>query len=220
MKVCIVGGGKVGFYLAKTLLEHGHQPVVIEKDEFAAEKLANSLDISVLVGDGTTLETLSGAHCEDCDAFVSVSGRDESNLIACQLAKKVYNVKKTISRVNNPKNEGILKQLGVDIAVSSTDSIARLLEREIETDKIRQLLSLSGDVSISEIMIPDHFPHHEKTLSDITMPKDVVVISVTRNGELIIPRGHTQILVGDKILCLASDAALHELVVAWKLDNA
>ena len=80
MKICIVGGGKVGYYLAKTLLEHGHEPIVIEKNKTTAEKLANSLDIPVIVGDGTTLETLSSAKCEECDVFITVSGRDECNL--------------------------------------------------------------------------------------------------------------------------------------------
>lgn len=217
MKVCIVGGGKVGFYLAKTLLEHGHEPVIIEHNEQSAAKIVDNLDIPVLIGDGTTLEVLSSAHCEECDAFVSVCGADESNLIACQLAKKVFDVKKTVSRVNNPKNAEILKQLGVDIALSSTDNIARLLEREVETDKISQLMSLTGDVSLTEINIPENFPYNGKSLSAITLPADVNIVSVTRGGKVFIPRGHTKIFIGDKVLCLAKDTAMHQLAIEWKL---
>ncbi|MDO5601530.1 MAG: TrkA family potassium uptake protein [Oscillospiraceae bacterium] len=217
MKVCIVGGGKVGYYLSKTLREHGHQPIIIENDEESAAKTANNLDIPVIVGDGTTLEALSSAHCEDCDALVSVTGRDESNLIACQLAKKVFSVKKTVSRVNNPKNANILKQLGVDIAISSTDSIARLLEREVETAAFRQLLSLSADVSLTEVNLADTFRYSGKTLSDLRIPPDVVIVSVYRDDELIIPRGTTRILAGDRVLCLARDTAFHDLMREWKL---
>ncbi len=219
MRVCIVGGGKVGFYLAKTLLEHDHEPIVIEKDEVSAENLANDLDIPVLVGDGTTLEMLSSANCESCDAFVSVSGRDESNLIACQLAKKVFGVKRTITRVNNPKNAKVVKQLGVDIAISSTDTIAKLLEREVETDKIRQLISLTDGVSITEICLTEKFPYNGKTLMEIEIPSDFVVISITRDAELIIPRGKTEVYAGDKVLCLGNEDALHSVMLDWKLED-
>lgn len=217
MKVCIVGGGKVGYYLSKTLQEHGHHPIIIESDEESAAKTANSLDIPVIVGDGTTLEALSSAHCEECDALVSVTGRDECNLIACQLAKKVFSVPKTVSRVNNPKNASILKQLGVDIAISGTDSIARLLEREVETAAFRQLLSLSADVSLTEINLTDSFPYSGKTLSQLRIPDDVVIVSVYHNNELIIPRGTTPIMSGDRLLCLARDTVSHDLMREWKL---
>ena len=219
MRVCIVGGGKVGYYLAKTLIENSHDIIVIEKNKLVAEKFSNSLGVPVVLGDGTSLESLSSVKCEECDALVAVSGRDECNLIACQLAKKVYDVPKTISRVNNPKNSQILKQMGIDITISSTDNIARLLEREVETDNIKQLIGITGDNSINEILINEKFPFNGKTLMEIPVPKDSVIISVTRKGELIIPRGHTNILVGDRILCLASDDALHKLVVDWKLDK-
>ncbi|MDD3428518.1 MAG: TrkA family potassium uptake protein [Oscillospiraceae bacterium] len=219
MRVCIVGGGKIGFYLSKTLLEHGHQPVVIEQNAVSCRNLANSLDIPVIQGDGTTMEALSAAKCEECAALVGVTGRDECNLIACQLAKRVYYVKKTVARVNNPKNAAVVKQLGVDIAISSTDNITRLLEREIETSAIQQLMSLSADTSLTEIIIPEHFSYSGHTLADLTIPTDVIIISVTRNGEFIIPRGSTTINVGDKIVCLARDTAFHTLSETWRLQE-
>lgn len=146
MKICIIGGGKVGFYLAKSLLEHGHEPVVIERQQRYCEKLADTLDIPVICGDGTTLEALEAAGCAGCAAFVAVSGNDETNLIACQLAKKVFGLPKTVARVNNPRNTEVLRRLGVDIPVSSTDNLGRLLEREVETDRIRQLLSMTDRI--------------------------------------------------------------------------
>lgn len=88
MNVIVVGGGKVGYYLAETLLEHGHKPFVIETDKEICRKIANNLDIPVINGDGTTLGALESAGVEHCDAFVSVTGQDQVNLIACQLAKE------------------------------------------------------------------------------------------------------------------------------------
>ena len=95
MNVIVVGAGKVGYYLAETLMEHGHKPFVIERNKELCQKIANNLDIPVLNGDGTTLEALEAAGVEQCDAFVSATGQDEANLIACQLAKQRYGVRRT-----------------------------------------------------------------------------------------------------------------------------
>lgn len=220
MKVCVVGGGKVGFYLAKTLVTHGHTPVIIEQRPESCARLANNLDITVICGDGTTLEVLESAELDKCSALVAVTGRDENNLIACQLAKRAFRVKKTVARVNNPRNAPVLKALGVDIAVSSTDNIARLIEREVETAAIQQLMSLNGGTaSLSQLIIPAHFKHAGKTLAQLTFPEDCTVVSITRGGEMVIPRGSTQILAGDKVLLLAKDTAFHTLTKNWRLSD-
>ena len=205
MRVCIVGGGKVGYYLAKTLLEHGHTPVLIEDDPAMCRKVADSLDLTVVCGDGTFAEVQESADVAHCSAMVAVTGRDEDNLIVCQLAKQVFKVKRTVARVNNPKNAAVLKKLGVDIAVSATDNLTHLIEREVET--------------LTEVLIPQGFAHAGKTLAELVIPKDAVVISITRDGELIVPRGNTQILVNDKVVVLAKNTAFHELAQSWNLAD-
>lgn len=220
MRVCVIGGGKVGYYLAQTLLEHGHTPVVIEREIENCNRIANNLDITVIRGDGTTLEVLEDAKLEKCQAMVAVSGQDENNLIACQLAKQVFKVKKTVARVNNPRNAPVLKALGVDIAVSSTDNIARLIEREVETASIQQLMSLnSGTASLSQVLIPEDFRFAGETLAQLTIPPECIVISVMRKEQLIIPRGNTQILPADKVMILAQDTAFHQLAKSWRLED-
>ncbi|MEG1153691.1 MAG: TrkA family potassium uptake protein [Ruthenibacterium sp.] len=220
MRVCIVGGGKLGYYLAKTLREHGHVPVLVEENETTCAQIADSLEMTVIHGDGTKPEVLESVQLEECQALVAVTGRDENNLVACQLAKQVFHVKKTVARVNNPKNASVLKMLGVDIAVSSTDNIARLIEREVETAAIRQLLSLAGGTTaLTEISVPEKFIYSGQTLAQLTIPEDVVVISVTRGDEFIIPRGSTQICIGDKVLVLAKNDAFPVLAKAWKLRD-
>ena len=220
MRVCIVGGGKVGYYLAKTLLEHGHTPVLIEDDPAMCRKVADSLDLTVVCGDGTFAEVQESADVAHCSAMVAVTGRDEDNLIVCQRAKQVFKVKRTVARVNNPKNAAVLKKLGVDIAVSATDNLTHLIEREVETAAIQQLLSLAGGTaSLTEVLIPQGFAHAGKTLAELVIPKDAVVISITRDGELIVPRGNTQILVNDKVVVLAKNTAFHELAQSWNLAD-
>ena len=220
MRVMIVGGGKVGYYMAKTLLDHGHQPIVIEKDRKLCSQVANDLDIPVTQGDGSTVEYLEVAGCGRCQALVAVTGRDEVNLITCQIAKRVFHVEKTVARVNNPKNTEVLRRLGVDIAVSSTDNLARILEREVETAAIQQVLNLAGGTAtVFEIQIPDRFKYNGKSLAQIPISESAVIIAITRAGELLIPRGNTQILNGDKVLCVARDTAIHELMQDWGLAS-
>lgn len=220
MKILIVGGGKVGYYMAKTLLDHGHEAHVLEKDEALCRQIANELDIPVTCGDGSTVEFLRAAGCEDCEALVAVTGRDEVNLITCQIAKKAFDVKKTVARVNNPKNTIILRKLGVDIVVSSTENLARILEREVETAAIRQLFSLAGGTAtLLELLIPSPFKYHGMSLAQIPISQDAVIISITRSGELLIPRGNTLLCEGDKVLCVARDDAMHQLVQDWGLSD-
>ncbi len=222
MKICIVGGGKIGYYLAKTMLEHGHIPVIIEDNFATCEHIADALDIRVIDGDGSRPEVLKTAldSKEPFHSFVAVTGKDETNLIACQIAKRVYKVKRTVARVNNPKNTSVLKKLGVDIVVSSTDNIARLIEREVEAAAMRHLLSLDGGTtSLSQIEIPQSFPYHDETLAELPVPGDVVVISVTRKGEFEIPRGNTKIMIGDKVTILAKNEAFSKLVKTWHLQE-
>lgn len=219
MRICIVGGGNIGFYLAKTLLEHGHDPVLIDADPALCRRVADSLDLTVVCGDGTLAEVLAGAQVAQCTALAAVTGRDEINLIACQTAKKVFKIRRTVARVSNPKNAGVLKQLGVDIAVSATDNLTQLIEREMETSAIQQLLNLAGGTSsLTEVQTPPDFIYAGKTLAQMTIPKDAVIVSIMREGELVIPRGNTQILANDKVVVLAKNTAFHELTRSWKLE--
>ena len=165
MNVIVIGGGKVGFYLCKTLLEHGHQPLIIEKNKRTCEYASNQLDIPTINADGSTIEALTAANASRSDAVIAVTGLDQDNLISCQLAKEIFHVPKTVARVNNPKNAAVMKKLGVDIPISSTDNIARLLEREVDTARIKALLSLNrGEASLNELQIPDNYPLSGKRL--------------------------------------------------------
>ena len=218
MKVLVAGGGKVGYYLAKTLQEHGHHPVIIEVKKDLCKMLANDLDTPVINGDGTTIEALIEAGIEDVDAVVGVTGKDEDNLITCQLAKNVFHVAKTIARANNPKNVEVMKQLGIDIIVNTTDNIARQLERELDVTKIKQIMTVhKGEASIDEILIPDRHPFTGKTLAELSLPDEFVLISIERNDKLIIPRGNTTIEKGDRIMVLCSNNHLHALKETFKL---
>lgn len=220
MKVVIVGGGKVGYYLAKTLLEHGHEIKLIEINKQTCASIANELDIPVICGDSTQTETLEAASLEDADAIICVSGMDEVNLITCQLAKKTFGVAKTIAKVNNPKNAIVLKELGVDNVINSTDSIASLIEREVDTSKIKELISLNhGEAVICEVTLPEKYYYDGKQLMDIKLPGLFNIVSITRGNSLIIPRGQSVLRSGDKLLVISDSDELKVLRSVLKLKD-
>ncbi len=133
MYVIVIGGGKVGYYLSKHLLERQYEVTLIEKDPRRAEALtgAGQLGEIVMVGDGDEMAFLATTGMERADVVVAVTGDDEDNLVACQLAKRKFKVPKTVARVNNPANVQIFKTLGVDVALSATEVLLDLIEKEL-----------------------------------------------------------------------------------------
>ncbi len=212
MNIVIAGGGKLGYYLAKTLLPYKHKVVAVEPQKELCEKIANDLNIPVIKGDATTLDDLSTAGVQTADVFIAVTGRDEDNLIACQLAKRNFGVQKTITRVNNPKNISVFEKLGVDIVVSSTSIIADLIEQEVDYHGLKTLIKLkNGRIVLNEILINEGSLVCDKSLRDLDIPKDCVLISVIRDEEVIIPNGFTVLKAGDYIIVVSSMADQEEL---------
>ncbi len=220
MKVTIVGGGKVGYYLVKTLLSHGYEPTIIEIDKKVCSQIANELDIPVICGDGTSLDALKEAEVGRSSVVVAVSGQDEDNLVVCQIAKKIFDVPKTIVRVNNPKNADVMKKLGVDNVISGTDRIAELFEREVDTSKIKQVLSLNHGIgSIAEINIPEDYKQDGIKLSELKLPENINIISIERDQKLIIPRGNIALNSKDKLLVISNNITLPKIQSIFKIKN-
>ena len=177
MKVLIVGGGNLGYYLAKNLLENGDKVKIIDSDKERCQQIADELNIPVINGDGTRPEILALAKPATCDAVVVVTGKDEDNLIACELAKKQFGVKKTVSRSNNPKNVTLLKKMGIDIVVNTTQIITDMVEHEIDGAAVQVMANISNsNAVISEYRIPDNWEHSGKSVMELDIPPDCVLI--------------------------------------------
>ncbi len=115
MRIVIVGGGKLAYYLIKTLRPYRHEISIIELQKEVCERIATDFDeVNVFNGDGTSIRTLEEVGCQNADFYVAVTGKDENNLVGCQIAKKRFNVKLTVARVNNPKNIEMFNRMGVD----------------------------------------------------------------------------------------------------------
>ncbi|MDE3076142.1 MAG: TrkA family potassium uptake protein, partial [Chloroflexota bacterium] len=189
MYIIVVGGGKVGYYLAKSLLAEGHEVVITEKDRTRSAEILDDLGESVSVrGDGCEASLLEEIGTGRADVFVAVTGEDEDNLISCQLAKTKFQVPRTIARVNNPKNQAIFARLGIDVTVSATNIILSLIEQEIPKHALVTLFSLKqAGVEIVEVEIPERSPVVGKPLRDVGLDKDMHISVILRGDESITP---------------------------------
>src|SRR6266540_1419179 len=131
MYAIVIGGGKVGYFLSRDLLDRGDEVTLVEKDATRAERLESQLGSCVMLGDGDEMAFLSTTGIERADAVMAVTGEDEDNLVALQLAKKHFNVPLTVARVNNPANVEIFKALGVDEGISATELLLNALETKV-----------------------------------------------------------------------------------------
>ncbi len=212
MNIVVIGGGKVGYYLAKTLLSFHHRVSVIEKKRETCQKVADELNIPVFHGDATKIDILKNAETSKADIFIAVTGQDEENLIACQLAKNNFRVGKTIARVNNPKNTNVFLKLGVDIPVSSTTVITDMIEQEVDYAGMKTLTSIKNNkIVISEIEIKISSPVFNRRVMDIKMPKDCQLVSVIKNNEVLRPDEQLVLLEGDSVI-VVSDSENKELL--------
>ena len=209
MYIIVVGGGKVGYYLTKSLLEAEHEVLVIELDPQKCAVFVDELNANVLQGDGCEVATMEKAGMGRADAVVAVTGDDEDNLAVCQVAKHKFNVPRTIARINNPKNEGIFHKLGIDVTVSSTELILSQIEQVIPSQSLTHLLSLRGvGVSFVEMEIPPDSPALGKPLGKLGIPDDCVLPLVIRgNKEAIIPYGDTVFQAGDQVIAVTSETS-------------
>jgi len=205
MYIIIVGGGKVGYYLAKTLAQLKYKITVLETNRDHCMNIVNAtsdLGVNVINGDGTNMNFLKDADIESADALIAVTGRDQDNLIVCQIAKKEFNTKKTIARVNNPKNIKIFEKLGVDSAVSSTATIVDIIEREVFISDLKSVMTI-GNLIVNEIKLKPGFHSINKQVKDLELPKDCILISIIRDSSVMIPNGSSVLMPGDEIIAVS-----------------
>lgn len=205
MYIIIVGGGKVGFYLAKELLEEPqHEVLVIEKEAAKCQRIAEELGDIVLRGDGCEATTMEVAGFGRADMVIAVTGDDEDNLVACQVAKTRFNVSRTIARLNNPKNEAIFKRLGIDTTVSATAAILAQIEQELPTHPLIPLLTLKGGgLEIVGVKVPPSAAVVGRRVRDIVLPQQsLIALIIDREGTPRIPGADTVIQEEDEVVAV------------------
>src|SRR6266702_3559186 len=159
MYLIIGGGGEVGYYLTRNLLNQGHEVLLLEKSGGRAGTLGEELGQSVLRGDACEARTMEDAGARRADVVIAVTGEDEDNLVICQLAKNHFNVTRTIARLNNPKNEDLFQKLGIEVTISPTKAILSLVESELPGPHFVLLKTLKkAGLEVVELTIPPMAP--------------------------------------------------------------
>jgi len=209
MYVVVIGGGNVGYYLTKELLTAGHEVVMIEKDPARARSIADELGSIVIPNDGCEGRYQAEAGMGRADVVAAVTGDDEDNLVACQVAKMRFNVPRAIARVNNPKNEALFRRLAIDDTVSPTRAILAVIEHEIPIHDLLHLAELEGgDVQVVEAQLDASSPAIGRMLRDLELPEGSTIAVIVRDDRAIAARSDTALRVGDSVLAITS--AEHE----------
>jgi trk/ktr system potassium uptake protein len=215
--VIVAGGGKVGFYLTKTLLASGYEVVLLEKDGEKYHSLADHLGDVVIHGDACEITKLLEVGVARADIVVAATGDDEDNLVICQVAKERFKVKRVIARINNPRNEEVFHRLGIEETVNGTAVLYHMIEQEVETDTVVPLAALKrGNIEIVEADLSRHCPVVGKELQNIHLPEGSLIISIIRGGRATIPTGSTRLEVGDTLIALVNadhERAFSQLLV-------
>jgi trk system potassium uptake protein len=212
MYIIVIGGGKVGWNLARELMDKGEEVTLLESDRRRYLVIEQELEHAVQYGDATELWVLERAGIQRADLVIAVTGDDEDNMLVCQVAKEKYLVERIIARVNNPRNLQHFKLLGIQPAVSATDLILRLIEHEVPRYGLVHLLALEEEkLEIIELEVSPDSPAAGKTVQDVHLPEGCLIISVLRGGDGFVPKADTVIKGGDEVL-LVLDPGLEDQI--------
>lgn len=205
MLVIIAGGGRTGAQLAKSLIAIDHKVRVVEHRAEILARIHKELPTeSIVTGNPMDVNILEQADIQNAQVFAATTPNDAENLAMCYLVRERYKVKRTIARVNNPRNAWLFNELfNVDVAVNQADILARLIEEEMSMGDMMTLLKLRrGKYSLVEEKVPPNAKAIGVAIKDLELPANCVIAGIIRSGALQIPRGVTTLAEGDEVLAI------------------
>jgi trk system potassium uptake protein TrkA len=216
MYIIVVGGGRLGYYLTKALLDEGHEVLVIEKEAATSQAIISEMGSVCLHGDGCETATLTQAGTNRADMLIAVTGEDEDNLVACQVAKYKFNVLRTIARIRNPKNEALFKELGVDVTVSSTSIILEHIEYEVPSHPLMHLLTIQEKgLEIVEVTIPPESTTVGKQVKELSLPPESILsLIIRKERKPTVPTSSTTLQAEDQIIAVTRPESVEALKCA------
>jgi trk system potassium uptake protein len=221
MYVILVGAGKVGWNLARELLEKGNEVTLIESDRDRYLTVEQELEHNIQYGDASELWVLERAGISRADMVIAVTGDDEDNMLICQVAKEKYLVDRIIARVNNPRNREWFDLLGIRPFVSATDLILRLIEHEVPEYGLVHLLDLPQErLEIIEMLLGAGSQVTGRRVGDLEMPEGTLLISVLREGRGFVPGPDTVLEEGDEVLAVLDPGVEEDLKPFFGSDGS
>lgn len=211
--ILLIGGYHKTKSLAQSLLTQGYQVTVVNECREECMDLAQIEGLRVYQGDGTKLYVLEEAGAADCAIAIALTSHDEDNLVACQICKQNFGVRKTVSLVADPEKTDFFRQMGVDSVVCAISAVTTIIQQQAFIDDLVNVLPVGlGAVQIIEVSIPEYAPVSGKQLWEIELPHEVVIGCLLRGDSALIPRGDTRINAGDTLIVIANSKQMQEAV--------
>lgn len=205
-RILLIGGRSKAKSLAASLLDQGYKVTAINDSREDCMMLAAIKGLNVYCGDGTKPYVLDEAGAADCGISIALMSQDENNLVASQLCKKQFHVKKTVSLVSDPKKTEFFRQMGVDSVVCAISAVTGIIQQQAFIDEMVSIIPVGyGRVQIVEVQIPGNAPSAGKKLWEIELPKEVIIGCVLRGDQTLIPRGDTRIHEGDTLVVISGN---------------
>lgn len=213
MKIVIAGGQHAADYIIKKFKTSGNKLIVINENRVVAQYLTKANRIPVFYGQPYKYFVLNEANVENADIFIALGNVDTDNYVSCLLAKRVFNVKKCICTINNPKNVELYRELGIDSVISSTQLLATSILNESSLEDLIKTMSLEDEqIVLSEVVMRPNFAIVNKRIADINFPKNGNISCIYRKPTVIIPNGSTIILPKDKLLIVTTPKHQKEIL--------
>ena len=210
MYIIVAGAGKVGWNLARELINKGHEVTLLESNRNRYLTVEEELEHAVQYGDATELWVLERAGIGRAELVIAVTGDDEDNILICQMAREKYYCERIVARVNNPRNLQHFRLLDIHPAVSATDLILRLIEHEVPRYGLVHLLDLPEErLEIVELVVGEDVPAAGRSVEEVKLPDGALIISVLRESAGFVPKSDTVVQAGDEVLVVL-DPGLEE----------
>jgi trk system potassium uptake protein len=205
MRVAIAGAGAVGRSIAGELLENGHEVLLVDKNptSISVERVPQA---EWLLADACEITSLDEAALQRCNVVIAATGDDKVNLVVSLLAKTEYGVPRVVARVNNPRNEWLFNEAwGVDVAVSTPRLMSALVEEAVSVGDLVRLMRFSqGDANLVEITLSESATAVGTRVSDVQWPQDTALVTIIREGRVLVPSGSDALEGGDELLFVAT----------------
>jgi trk system potassium uptake protein len=219
MYVVIASGGRTGAQLAHMLISMEHDVRVVENRPDVLSRIHRELPTETIVeGDPMEMQVLEMAGIRQADVMAACTTSDEDNLVLCYLARERYKVRRTIARVNNPRDAWLFdRKFHVDVAVNQAEILSSLIQEEMSLGDMITLLKLRrGNYSLVEEKIHAGAKAIGTMIKDLPLPEHVVIAAIIRKGEIMIPRGVSVIEEDDEILAVADAEGTHDLAMLFE----
>ncbi|KAF2958440.1 potassium transporter TrkA [Thermotoga sp. Ku-13t] len=213
MKVVIIGGHKIAYYLARMMISKGYHVYIVNKDPRACEQLAKSLSAVVILGDGSKKNVLEQLRLSSKDLVVILTNTDRDNLIISQMVRHYYGVERIVTLVNDPEDIEIFHRLGVKAAVSPTNILLQTIQGLLLVDEIEEFSMVEeGRLVFLRLEIPETSPSAHKKLKEIPLPNSCVIGAIIRNNTVVIPRGEVELLPEDRVMVLCEPSVQSQVI--------